>query len=236
MINFLVALLVFTATAAHSTSGLVQNGTVLGETSMQDYFFSPVSLETKSNFAQKEITEKVRIPFKTQYAKNPNLDADVENVVQEGKDGEKRNIYTLTFWQGKQTDKTLKKTETTPPQDKVVEMGTRYSWKEITSEGKIYKYWKKVNVRATSYDANCKGCTGRTWAGTEVQLGTCAVDPKVIVMGSHFYVPGYGVCSALDIGGAIKGNKIDLGFPDVTKGFWSTRYVDIYLLDGEPKS
>lgn len=93
-----------------------------------------------------------------------------------------------------------------------------------------------MNVWATSYDANCRGCTGRAWAGTEVKIGVCAVDPKVISLGTSFYVLGYGPCRAEDIGGMIKGKHIDLGFPDVKNGFWSTRFTDIYLLDGEPKT
>lgn len=237
MINLFVALLVSTAALVFSLPELTQNGRVLGTATFgKDYSSSPISIETKSNFIREEVTETSKIPFKVRYTKNPNLDTDVENVVREGIDGEKRNIYTLTFWQGKLIEKSFTKTETAPPQDKIVEVGTKFTWKEVNFGGTTYRYWKKMNVRATSYDAHCKGCLGRTWAGTEVQLGTCAVDPKVIVMGSHFYVPGYGVCSALDKGGAIKGNRIDLGFPDVSKGFWSTRNVDIYLLDGEPEN
>lgn len=236
MINLLATLFIFTAVAAYGSLGMPQRGSVLGTATTPDYFTSPVSIETKTNFMQKEVTEKITIPFKIQYINNKNLEAEVEKTVQAGKDGERKDVYTLTLWQGKQIDKTLLKTETATPEDKIVEVGTKFTWKETNFSGTAYRYWKKMNVRATSYDANCKGCLGRTWAGTPVQLGTCAVDPKIIVMGSHFYVPGYGVCSALDVGGAIKGKHIDLGFPDVSKGFWSARYVDIYLLDGEPKS
>jgi len=53
-------------------------------------------------------------------------------------------------------------------------------------------------------------------------------------LGTNFYVEGYGLCRSEDIGGAIKGNKVDLGFEDVRNGFWSARYTDVYLLTNSP--
>lgn len=236
MTNLLATIFIFTAITAYGSLEMPQRDSVLGTATATDYFTSPVNVETKTNFTQKGVTEKIKIPFKTQYVNNKNLEAEVEKTTQEGKDGERKDVYTLTLWQGKQIAKTLTKTETAPPEDKIVEVGTKFTWKETAFGGTTYRYWKKLYVRATSYDASCKGCLGRTWAGTEVKIGVCAVDPKVIALGTSFYVPGYGPCHAEDIGGAIKGKKIDLGFPDVSKGLWSTRYVDIYLLDGEPDS
>jgi len=86
---------------------------------------------------------------------------------------------------------------------------------------------------ATSYDGNCKGCSGRTRLTNEpVTWGICAVDTDVIRSykdtHSKFYVPGYGPCKAADTGGAVKGKIIDLGFEDVRHGWWSRRYTDIY--------
>jgi 3D (Asp-Asp-Asp) domain-containing protein len=61
--------------------------------------------------------------------------------------------------------------------------------------------------------------------------GVVAVDPKVIPLGSRLYIPGYGVATAGDTGSSIKGNKIDLGFDDVKNGWWSSRFVEIYILE-----
>jgi 3D (Asp-Asp-Asp) domain-containing protein len=57
-----------------------------------------------------------------------------------------------------------------------------------------------------------------------------AVDPAVIPLGTNVYIPGYGIGRAEDIGGAIKGRRIDLGFEDIDDGWWSARWVDVYLL------
>lgn len=233
MTNLLVLLALITSTLSPNFLPLDRPGDVRGSS---DYLSPTKTLETRSSFTKKEITEKEIIKYKTQYKNNSDLDVDREKTIQEGADGERTNTFEVTSWQGKDVDKKLTRTEVKPSQDKIVELGTRYSWKETNVNGSEIRYWKKMNVWATSYDAHCQGCTGRTWAGTEVKIGTCAVDPKIITLGTSFYVPRYGRCHAEDIGGAIKGKKIDLGFPDVKSGFWSARHVDIYLLDGEPRT
>jgi 3D (Asp-Asp-Asp) domain-containing protein len=80
-----------------------------------------------------------------------------------------------------------------------------------------------IKVRATGYGAY-EGGTGtcKTKMGTTpIQGKTIAVDPRVIPLGSEVYVfckdypevNGWHV--AEDIGGAIKGNKIDVYFDDI---------------------
>ena len=60
-------------------------------------------------------------------------------------------------------------------------------------------------VKATAY-AGMQG----TAIGVQTRHGICAVDPKVIPLGTRFYVPGYGNCLAADTGGAVKGAFIDV--------------------------
>ena len=64
--------------------------------------------------------------------------------------------------------------------------------------------------KITAYGADCEGCTGRTYTGTEPQIGrTIAVDPDVIPIGSTVLIDGQEYI-AEDTGGAIKGNVIDM--------------------------
>ncbi|OGC54685.1 hypothetical protein A2797_02265 [candidate division WWE3 bacterium RIFCSPHIGHO2_01_FULL_48_15] len=87
------------------------------------------------------------------------------------------------------------------------------------------------NFRATSYDGNCPGCSGRTHFTNEpVVRGICAIDQDVIAPHSTFYIPGYGPCKAADKGGGIKGKEIDLGFEDTAQSWWSARYTDVLIL------
>lgn len=61
-----------------------------------------------------------------------------------------------------------------------------------------------------------KGCrkkVGYTFTGKKARKGTIAADPRVFGFGTKLYVPGYGVGTVEDIGGAIKGRHIDIWFP-----------------------
>ncbi len=192
---------------------------------------SPIAIKTKTAFNQREDIEAESVPFETEYKDDKDLEYGEEKVVEKGTEGKKEYTYLVTFWQNDIIDRQLLKTVTTPPKPEKIAVGKKVVWREtaMPDVGKI-KYWRKMEVWATKYDANCVGCTGRTFSGTAVKKGVCAVDPKVITMGDYFYVEGYGLCKAEDIGGAIKGNKIDLGFENAKTGDWYTRYTNIYLL------
>ena len=93
-------------------------------------------------------------------------------------------------------------------------------------------------MRATWYDARHGGkersdpAYGITATGVPLEKGICAVDPTVIPLGTSFYVPGYGMCLAADVGGGVKGNHIDLGFPENSGPVpWRTGSVEIYILE-----
>ena len=54
---------------------------------------------------------------------------------------------------------------------------------------------------------------GVTATGTVPEAGrTIAVDPRVIPLGSRVLIPGRGMYHAEDVGGAIKGNRLDIFF------------------------
>ncbi len=73
-------------------------------------------------------------------------------------------------------------------------------------------------MQATAYTAKCTGCTGITATGIDLNSNpnakVVAVDPSVIPLGSRVWVSGYGEAIAGDTGGDIKGNRIDLHYPN----------------------
>lgn len=73
----------------------------------------------------------------------------------------------------------------------------------------------------------------RTSSGYYPTLKTVAVDTNIIPMGSLLYIEGYGLRVAMDTGGLIKGNKLDI-FVDsydeaVQKGL--KKNIKVYLLE-----
>jgi peptidoglycan DL-endopeptidase CwlO len=72
--------------------------------------------------------------------------------------------------------------------------------------------------------------SGRTATGLPVGWGVVAVDPRVIPLGTHLWIPGYGEAIAADVGSAIVGDRLDLWFPTVAQAdFWGRRTVTITL-------
>jgi 3D (Asp-Asp-Asp) domain-containing protein len=91
---------------------------------------------------------------------------------------------------------------------------------------------KALNMIATAYTAGCYGCSGITAFGLHAGHGVVAVDPRVIPLGTKLYVPGYGPAVAGDIGGAIRGRRIDLGFNSLAEALrFGRREITVYVLN-----
>lgn len=97
--------------------------------------------------------------------------------------------------------------------------------KVVEAWGKTFNYSETLNVKATAYSsdpAENGGYGAVDYFGNPLKLGTIAVDPSVIPLGTKVLVTGHShdnlpdqafLATATDIGGAIKGNKIDIFIP-----------------------
>jgi len=95
---------------------------------------------------------------------------------------------------------------------------------------------KVMTMEATAYTAYCQGCSGITYTGLDLRNNphkkVIAVDPNVIPLGTKVFVEGYGEAIAGDIGGAIKGHKIDLFMPNREDALnFGRRNVEITVLE-----
>lgn len=192
----------------------------------------PISqpVTTQSRFTTKLEEETEITARKTIYQDDPETEAGIEKILEEGEDGKIVKIIKITYYEGQEYEREITSTETTSPKDRKILRGTKIVWKNLDTPDGTIRYWKKMRVYATHYDSRCPGCNEWTAIGMRAGKGVIAVDPKVISLRSKVYIPGYGLAVAGDTGGAIKGNIIDLGFDDARTAGWSAKFIDIYLL------
>lgn len=193
---------------------------------------------------EKTVTEKTALSFRTVKRPNDSLDKGQEIVIRQGKQGEKHKVFKIIYEDGKETAKKLvNEFIAVAPVERIVEYGT-VMWKK-TSRGDVIRYSRVYDMRATAYTASFKDTGkrpgdkwfGMTYTGVKARRGIIAVDPKVIPLGSRVYVegigsvPDYGIAVAADIGGAVKGNKIDLYMETQEEADkWGVKKVRVYIL------
>jgi 3D (Asp-Asp-Asp) domain-containing protein len=115
----------------------------------------------------------------------------------------------------------------------VVLQGAPLTWEQLAAATTFRKLVRVYDMEATAYTAwtATSNPTGRTATGIQATYGVVAVDPSVIRLGSHVFVPGYGLAIAADTGGAIVGNRIDLCMDSVTAALtFGRRPVKVYVL------
>lgn len=116
--------------------------------------------------------------------------------------------------------------------------------KVVEAWGKYFDYTKVMNVKATAYssDPSENGWGPVDYFGNKLKLGTIAVDPKVIPMGTKVLVTEHThaglpknayVATATDQGSAIKGNKIDIFIPGskASVNTFGIQNVKLYILN-----
>ncbi len=169
------------------------------------------------------ISKQEDIPYTVQKKANSRLDFGVEKIVQAGQEGILEKQYKVITEDGAEVNRQLlSESILQNPVKMIVEFGTILNY--MTSRGDTVRYTKVMDMKATAYTASFE-CTGKapghplfgiTATGIRAKKGVIAVDPKVIPLYTKVYVeidgktPDYGYAIAADVGGAIKGNKIDL--------------------------
>ena len=190
------------------------------------------------------VKEVNTIDFSTVTKKDDDLEKTVSQVVQEGEFGEREIASRVVFEDGIEVSRQIiSDIVNKQPTEKILLQGTLNALNLSRGGGKVL-YTTSIPCRATAYYAGIKS-TGKEpgMAGYEITssgarakrnvngYSTIAVDPRVIPMGTRVYVEGYGLAIAEDVGGAIKGNKIDVFFNSYDETMsWGVRYVNVYIL------
>ncbi len=147
-----------------------------------------------------------------------------DQVVSRGSNGLQEQSVKLTLEDGKEVEREiLTQRVVTTPTNNVISRGAQTS---VSRGGETINFKRAIVMKATAY------CIpgGTTKTGASVRWGIIAVDPSVISLGENVFVEGYGNASALDTGGAIKGNRIDLYMnSEAAARSWGVRNVMVYV-------
>ena len=159
------------------------------------------------------------------------LPQGTEEVLTEGQDGELLCTAEITYVNGEEASRrVLTQTVSRMPTTEVIGVGTgaaeEKSDQPIISDGyitlptgEVLTYTHSDTVRATAYTHTDEGCDAFTATGTVVHWGTVAVDPRYIPYGTRMFIMAsdgsyvYGIATAEDCGGDIKGDRMDLYMP-----------------------
>lgn len=197
------------------------------------------------------ITETIE--HETVYQYNDKLPDWQETVLQEGSDGEYREVYEVIYQDGEETARQLIDVVDTEAVPTIVEKGTRANFANngdavsaintnadgsgtITLDnGEVLTFGSSRTMKGTAYTSG--GSVGtRTASGTPVRVGVVAVDKRVMPLGTKVYVVSndgayvYGFAVAEDTG--VRGNIIDLymdSYNDCIQ--FGVRDCTVYILD-----
>lgn len=153
-----------------------------------------------------------------------------------GKQGTEQQRLRLTYEDGRLvntlvTDRTVLE----PPVAEIIGIGTRILVHSMNTPAGVIRYTDVLQMEATAYypgpESTGIWADGFTSTGLRAGHGVIAVDPKVIPLGTRVYVPGYGIAVAGDVGGAIRGEIIDLAFDTYREAIhFGRQQVSVYIL------
>ena len=178
-------------------------------------------------------TFSATVPHEIQYCTDATLPLGTEKIITQGQDGELLRTADVTYINGRETRRSiLSETMVRQPAAEVVGVGDAGIPEEKAADmpvigdgyitlptGEVLTYTRSDTVEATAYTHTDKGCDMVTATGTTVRWGTVAVDPTRISYGTRMFIIAndgsyvYGIATAEDCGGDIKGDRMDLYMP-----------------------
>ena len=178
---------------------------------------------------QTEETYVIEEAFQVVTCEDPSLPVGEEKILVPGVTGQLQRTAAVVYTNGVEQSRTiLVENQLRSAVDQVVAVGTGEKVGEkntqpligdgviVLPSGEILTYSKTEQFVATAYSKYNEGCDDYTATGTRVRVGVVAVDPTVVPYGTRMFIVSndgkyvYGVATAEDCGGSIKGNRLDL--------------------------
>jgi len=190
--------------------------------------------------ARKE-TEIVTMYYETYENLTPHVWEGHSYVRQTGSPGEKEVTTTIIYIGGvEQNREVTNRVVIEEPVNSIIDIGQGRLGALADVTAPDFHYVRRVRMEATAYTAGFS-CTGKhpwdpwyriTASGREVEHGIVAVDRRVIPLGTRLYVEGYGFALAADVGGAIRGYKIDLFMEELQDALrFGRRHLYVWILE-----
>ena len=207
---------------------------------------------------RREIVEYEEIiPHSVQVYEDVTLEAGEEKVLVPGNDGVIRYTAQILYENGVEVQREVLSEQTvSEPSNGIILQGVDRSVKaqpddfdEVHHEepqpdaikyvpGTNLPYREILDFEATAYYCPNPEVWNITFTGTEVRVGTVAVDPNYIPLGTRMYIVTedgeyvYGYAIAEDTGGVIKGKLVDLYFNTYDECIqFGRRDIKIYILE-----
>lgn len=175
---------------------------------------------------KKEVSEEKAVSYPVHMENDDNLYKGEKRIKQKGIKGLEKHIYEVVLENGEEVSRRLiEKVLVKKPVQEIVAVGTIQT---VSRGGQPINFKEVLTMTATGYTH-----TGnRTYTDIWPSVGTVAVDPRVIPLRTRLYIDGYGYATAMDIGSAIKGNRIDLFFETRQEALkWGRRSVKVFILE-----
>ncbi|MEG2289493.1 MAG: 3D domain-containing protein [Clostridium sp.] len=187
----------------------------------------------------RELLDEVQsIAFETETRNNSELKQGIEQIIQEGADGERTITTEVVYENGREVNRRVVEEKVSKnPIKKILDIGTLATIRPSRGDsGEEFAYSSMITCTSTAYTSD-RGDSGTiTATGTTVRrnpngYSTVAVDPRVIPLGTKLYIEGYGLAIAEDTGGAIIGNKVDVYVNSYEEAInWGRKTVKVYIL------
>lgn len=241
-------------TKSNTTDALVEAGYIPGEfdevTTNGETLADSDTIEIVSVSTTEETTQ-IPIEFNTEYIEDSDLLKGETKVVSEGQAGLKSVTDKVLYKNGGEVSReTISEDIIVPVKNKVIATGTKepvvpaVSSSSQKSAGAVntingMKYSKKITMTATAYSTSPSENGGYSVSamGNPLGYGIVAIDPSIVPLGSKVYIEStdgswiYGIASAEDTGGAIKGNRIDLCYSSSNEvSNFGRRSCNVYIL------
>jgi 3D (Asp-Asp-Asp) domain-containing protein len=184
-------------------------------------------------------TESEAIPYAVKYRFNADLAKGEVKKLFFGETGQILRRYSQVFVDGKLAGENLDEEVRIDAMDAIFEMGPQGF--DPKAEAVDFNRASVMTLEATAYTPDAgrgKYATGITKTGRKAEYGIVAVDPKVIPLHTLVFVEGYGFAIAADIGGAIKGNRLDVCIESHREAIkWGRKDVKVHVFqESEPYS